>query len=80
MWEYHRAGVAGRTTASNRAGVGTKYILSNLVTARFHDAKLNTGFDIILCAETLNQEILQRNGIVVLRIMAAVDQHLSDQF
>jgi hypothetical protein len=50
------------------------------VTARFHDAKLNAGLDIILCAETLDQELLQRDGIVVLRIMAAVDQHLSDQF
>ncbi len=50
------------------------------MTARFHDAKLNAGLDIILCAETLDQELLQRDGIVVLRIMAAVDQHLSDQF
>jgi hypothetical protein len=44
------------------------------VTARFHDAKLNTGLVIILCAETLDQELLQRDGIVVRRIMAAVDQ------
>ena len=74
LWEYQRAGVAGRTTARSRAGVGTKHILSNLVAARFHHAMLHTGLDILLCAETLDQELLQRNGIVVLRIMAAVDQ------
>jgi hypothetical protein len=37
-------------------------------------ATLHTGLDIILCAEILDQKLLQRNGIVVLRIMAAVDQ------
>ena len=42
--------------------------------------KADTESDIILCAEILDQELLQRNGIVVFRVMAAVDQHLSDQF